>query len=331
MKYFFSILMLGLLFGSSAFLSSCAKEGPMGPAGPTGEAGEDGQDGDKGDKGDPGLPGADAQGNINSDTTWTAAGGPYTLEKNIVVKSEATLTIEPNTAVHLNPNTIIYIDGKLDAQGTASNLILFKKEGTVGGGQIFFTSTCTGSVLRYCELQDICLAIDTDNVDIQFCKIINSIDGMGKFAIWAPGANSITLSISNCTFIGNGDGWGVLSNTGSLSGVFNNCIIQLFYSGISLSSGNLTITNSSILNNAYIGISTYNFVIITGSNIYGSNFFDYYNQSYDDQTATGNYWGTTTPSEIDSKIFDKNDLPAIGTVDYSGYLSSPVTVTGCGW
>ncbi len=329
MKHFFSILMLALLFGLSVFLSSCAIEGPIGPAGPTGQTGEDGQDGDKGD---PGLPGADAQGNIISDTTWTAANGPYVLEKNIVVKSGVTLTLEPSASINLNPNTIIYIDGTLDAQGTASNHILFKKEGSVGGGEIYFSSTSTDSILRYCELQDNHFTLDANNVDIQYCKFINSTQTTGTPAIFNPNFNLIALNISNCTFIGNNNSnsCGVYVCLGGFSGTLNNCIIQSFQRGIFAENSNLTITNSSVVAFSLFGISTITSTInITNSNIYGNSDIYYYNQNSADQIATNNYWGTTT--EIESKIYDHNDNPSFGTVDYSGYLSDPVTVSGCGW
>ncbi len=72
--------------------------------------------------------------NITTDTTWTAAEGPYILTDIIYVTNNASLTIEagtlikgePRTPNEFDPGTLVITQGaKIFAEGTASNPIVF--------------------------------------------------------------------------------------------------------------------------------------------------------------------------------------------------------------
>lgn len=62
---------------------------------------------------------------IIADTTWDLAGSPYIIQNDIHVASAVTLTIEPGVIVKLSQSNILWIDGKLLAEGTADNKIVF--------------------------------------------------------------------------------------------------------------------------------------------------------------------------------------------------------------
>ncbi len=66
-------------------------------------------------------------GTINSDTTWTANGGPYQLTSSLTVANGVTLTIEPGTTVYLGSgvNFNVANGGRLLAEGTADHRIHF--------------------------------------------------------------------------------------------------------------------------------------------------------------------------------------------------------------
>ena len=63
-----------------------------------------------------------------------------------------------------------------------------------------------------------------------------------------------------------------------------------------------------------------NFIYNTASNL-----LQYNNNIGTDVTAEYNYWGTTSPSDIASSIYDWFDNGSLGMVDYDPYLSSPDT------
>jgi hypothetical protein len=67
---------------------------------------------------------------IGSDTVWTKTGSPYTLDGNVLVEEDATLTIEPGVTVNLGHN-IIQVNGTLKVQGSVSDKIVFTTENKV--------------------------------------------------------------------------------------------------------------------------------------------------------------------------------------------------------
>ncbi len=65
-------------------------------------------------------------GTITGDSTWTLAGSPYNLIGDITIAASGTLHIQPGVIVKFNaPDRKIFVYGKLDAQGTAENRIVF--------------------------------------------------------------------------------------------------------------------------------------------------------------------------------------------------------------
>jgi len=64
---------------------------------------------------------------ITTDTTWTAAGGPYQIDNRLAITSGATLTIEPGTSVYLGSGAELVVNqgGRLSAEGTALAPIQF--------------------------------------------------------------------------------------------------------------------------------------------------------------------------------------------------------------
>ncbi len=62
---------------------------------------------------------------INTHTTWTKANNPYIVKGDIAIDTSASLTIEPGVEVRFDGNYIIYAYGKIMAEGTKTDKIVF--------------------------------------------------------------------------------------------------------------------------------------------------------------------------------------------------------------
>jgi hypothetical protein len=62
---------------------------------------------------------------IEQDTTWTAAGSPYTVANTTSVAEGVTLTLEPGVTVELAEGVDLFVFGEILAMGTESETVLF--------------------------------------------------------------------------------------------------------------------------------------------------------------------------------------------------------------
>jgi len=66
------------------------------------------------------IAGTNVGGPINVNTTWAAAGGPYTVTSDVTIGAGATLTIDAGVTVFMTPGTnLVVASGALSAQGTS--------------------------------------------------------------------------------------------------------------------------------------------------------------------------------------------------------------------
>ena len=63
--------------------------------------------------------------NTVTSTTWTLSGSPYILQGGGRLFISGTLTIEPGVVVKVYPTIGLYIQGSLNARGTAEQPIIF--------------------------------------------------------------------------------------------------------------------------------------------------------------------------------------------------------------
>ncbi|MEX2340937.1 MAG: NosD domain-containing protein, partial [Candidatus Paceibacterota bacterium] len=167
--------------------------------------------------------------NINADTTWTAADGPYHITKDIMVQSGVTLTIEAGTVVKLGSPRMITVDGSLVAIGNETGPIYFTSihDDSVGGdSNANGTSTKPApGDWRTIEFRAGSTGV-LENVHARYA-------GYSRFSIGPLPA---------------------IYNNGGIVNVRNSRVTDNSYFGVGQLSGNLTIKNSVIDNNQ-IGIA----------------------------------------------------------------------------
>lgn len=111
-------------------------------------------------------------GSITVDTVWTAANSPYTISNNVTVISGVTLTIEPGVTVLFNQGLGMTVNGRLLAEGTPQDRIVFTRSGTSGTwDQLYFGANSTTSRIAHadmayfasaaCEAHDTSLRLDS--------------------------------------------------------------------------------------------------------------------------------------------------------------------------
>ncbi|MCX6244183.1 MAG: T9SS type A sorting domain-containing protein [Bacteroidetes bacterium] len=138
---------------------------------------------------------------IAANATWNVAGSPYIIDGNTLIQSGVKIIVEAGVTVKFSDNTTLLIDGELDAQGDASNHILFTSASTNPSpghwNNIHFSSTsppatfngdgtyASGSIMQYCDLMYGgqlglgMLEIDNTAPYIVFCSVqYSSCDGI---------------------------------------------------------------------------------------------------------------------------------------------------------
>lgn len=90
---------------------------------------------------------------ICRDTNWIAANSPYVVSGFLNVASGATLTIDPGVTVLFNQGAGMEIDGRLIAEGTPGNRIVFTRNtGATSWSQLIFNANSTTSRIAHAEM-----------------------------------------------------------------------------------------------------------------------------------------------------------------------------------
>jgi len=169
------------------------------------------------------------EGQITKDTIWTLVDSPFIVSKNIIVLSNATLTIEPGVEVRFGQNKSLTISGKLYANGTGKTITFTSNKDSPSPGDwgsVRFTgaqkSTLVDCLVTYAENG---IIAQDGNVEI-----INSV-------------------IKLCSQNG-------VSGTGSQIMVQGSNVSLCSQNGIDVTDSVLTVKNVVVMQNTVDGIST---------------------------------------------------------------------------
>ncbi len=213
---------------------------------------------------------------LTTNTTWTND-KIYIVNGNIAVTNGATLTIQPGTTIKFNGNYKLWIQGKLIANGTAAQPIVFKSNTNGNWDQILFDDAAvdavadgdgnysSGNILRHAQMESASNGIQCINAT-PFLASLTTDD-----INCAPGATPLWLLDS--TISGNmssGNDAQILRNNiqGSLYVATAATLKQNTLTNGSLNSGdNSTIQNNTVNNG---GISVGDGSVVQSNNVQNS-------------------------------------------------------------
>ena len=110
---------------------------------------------------------------IVQDTAWTLTDSPYIIVRDVIVESNATLTIEPGVEVRCGGNFSLIIEGKLYAKGTKEKPIKFtsnRLQPQPGDWKTINFMNAKTSTLEYCVIEYAFDGITIDNSSVQIAN-----------------------------------------------------------------------------------------------------------------------------------------------------------------
>jgi hypothetical protein len=223
-------------------------------------------------------------GSIDTNTTWTRAGSPYTLTNDVEIRTGATLTIEPGVTVNLGSHQL-RVYGTLNARGTTDRIAFVGNSGLIVFDSDFGWNeqSGTGCVIDNAYFSSIAIAVNSGYPKISNSyftvsprtaieiysgspSIINNVININsKGAIDAHYGSSSVISYN--LIVGNGQQYGI---TVSGTAIVSNNNITGCWTGI-YAIGASTIQRNIVMNNGNDGIRSNNSATVIEDNVLANN------------------------------------------------------------
>lgn len=233
--------------------------------------------------------------------TWYAENSPYLVQGLATVPDGQTLTIEPGTIINFYTGNYtsygsLYIYGKLIAQGSLNDSIVFTRYGSTNNWSIInFNNADSTSIIEYSKIEySNGLVIYHSNITISRNKFANIFqDGITCYGFSNPNINNNSIINNNECGI-----YIVDSNPTIMNNIIKDNGLSTDYSGIICSGSNGIIENNIIRHNGGNGIylPEYSSPLIKNNTIEDNEFPGIYcgdnsNPNIENNTITGNQWG----------------------------------------
>lgn len=249
------------------------------------------------------------KGAINADTVWVIKDSPYIVTGNLIIESNAVLTIQPGISVLFDDSWGIVVKGILIADGLQNsesrlvNIITFTSakdspEMKDWKGIKFENTNNDKSLLRYVKIMYADTAIDcfSSSPQIMDCDIRYNFIGIYGM-----------------------DCYSVIQHNRITDNVYG---IWLREHRPLTTPNSASVTKNSILHNE-IGITTNNDFVLTQNNINNSEYAVVIESVYK-LRAPHNWWGSTNVDYINKVIWDNKDDPQLARVLYMPILLEEV-------
>lgn len=265
-------------------------------------------------------------GAIEADTTWYSGASPYILEKDVIVKDKALLTIEPGTEIKSSGGALI-IEGRLSAEGDNEHIINFDaaQEGQLWPGITFANVKDKENIVKFVRIKNArtgiyCLASSPGISMSEFTQNNEALKIAGAFSKPSIVKNSIYKNKGVAVFVSDGavpvirensikdnDGTGLLVKSASPEFIQNTVERNNNY-GIVAKTAGINISQNNIVDNSPYNISG----AMTGASI----------------KALDNWWGSSKVLEVLAGIQGRVDIATILDGAYPQGKTMPVTSLG---
>ncbi len=222
---------------------------------------------------------------LTTNTIWTND-KTYIVNGNVAVANGATLTIQPGTTIKFNGNYKLWIQGKLIANGTAAQPIVFKSNTSGTWDQILFDDAAedavadvngnytSGNILRYVHVEGSSAGIHCTNATPYLASLQSAgitclagatpiwlLDSNINGAIWLPDTNVNGNSAKVLRNIVRG-----MLSVGKSARVEQNTVAE---GGISVDDGSV-VQNNKVQNSDVAGIAASGNVTLTANRVVGN-------------------------------------------------------------
>jgi len=259
-------------------------------------------------------------GEIETNTIWTKEHTPYIVTGDIIIKRNATLTIQSDVEVRFEGFYSLIVQGILIADGTEGSQKLEQNPDGITSNILF---TSNKSVPEMKDWKGI--GFDNTNDDNSLLRYVTiQYADTGIFSL-----SSKPRSL-DCIIRKNQNG----ITLSSLSPIINHCIITDNIHGIVIEPtstiGHDTNIKKNMITSNEVGIITHiPYSLIEQNNIIDNLEYALINKRRGDVVyARYNWWGTTDTKRISKQIYDKEDDPKLGSVLYEPFLNSEIIDAG---
>ncbi|MEZ5195379.1 MAG: T9SS type A sorting domain-containing protein [Bacteroidales bacterium] len=223
---------------------------------------------------------------ITNNWTWYNHSVPYIIWGDVTINDTYTVTLNPGLEFKFQPGTRFQTNGRLIANGTETEHIVFTSNETVPAAgdweRLYFYSADAGTLLNYCD-------------------IMYGGSNLGAIDLRATGSN---VDIYNSTIMYSATS-GINVRNGSNPILINNTITENTSEGIKITGANTPVfgSNESEWNEIHNNGS---YELLNGTNNINAKYI---------------YWGSEDCNDLGDFIYDKEDQANLGIVDYVPWLN----------